>query len=107
MIIALAITFATVMICAVCFEKKSIFVHIKRGALTYTICGAANGVVNYLVMVLSTRMNASVMFPIISAGGIIMASILSMTVYKEKLSNVQKIGLCLGVMAIVVLNIKI
>ena len=46
-----------------------------------------------------------IMFPIISAGGIVMASILSLTIYKEKLSTLQKLGLMLGVLAIVVLNL--
>ncbi len=105
MIVALGITFITIAICALCFEKKSVLMYAKRGLLTYTLCGAANGVVNYLVMVLSNRMNASLMFPIISAGGILTSALLSMTVYREKLSNLQKIGLALGILAIVVLNL--
>ena len=105
MIVALFITFMAIMICAFCFEKKSVFEHAKRGVFTYGVCGAANGAVNYIVMVLSLRMHASVMFPIISAGGILMAAILSMTVYREKLSKLQKIGLALGILAIIVLNI--
>lgn len=105
MIVALAITFVAIMICAIIFEKKDVVKYIKRGIITYSVCGAANGAVNYIVMVLSLMMPASVMFPIISAGGIVMASILSMTVYKEKLSMLQKIGLGLGVLAIIVLNI--
>ncbi len=105
MIVALAITFVVVMICAFCFEKRCVPLYIKRGALLYSICGAANGGVNYMVMVLSLRMPASVMFPIISAGGVLAAAILSMTVYKERLSGLQKLGLLLGILAIVVLNI--
>jgi multidrug transporter EmrE-like cation transporter len=70
-----------------------------------TLGGLANGGVNFLVLLLSLKMDASVMFPIISAGGILCATTLSVTVYKEKLSIVQKIGVALGVLAIVVLNI--
>lgn len=105
MIIALGITFITLLIFAFSFEKKSVLVHAKRGLVTYVLCGAANGAVNYFVMVLSNRMNASVMFPIISAGGILTSGILSLTVYRENLSNLQKIGFVLGILAIVVLNI--
>jgi drug/metabolite transporter (DMT)-like permease len=105
MIIALSITFITLLIFAFSFEKKSVLVHAKRGLVTYVLCGAANVAVNYFVMVLSNRMNASVMFPIISAGGILTSGILSLTVYREKLSNLQKIGFVLGILAIVVLNI--
>ncbi len=105
MIVALLITFVAVSACALIFEKKEVLIHIKRGVLLSSIGGAANGAVNLFVMILSLRMAASVMFPIISAGGIVMASVLSMTVYKEKLSLYQKIGLVLGIFAIVVLNI--
>jgi multidrug transporter EmrE-like cation transporter len=105
MIIALAITAVAALVMTLIKERKIIQ---KQSPLCYSlgvICGAANGAVNYIVMVLSLRMHASVMFPIISAGGILMAAILSMTVYREKLSKLQKIGLALGILAIIVLNI--
>ena len=50
-------------------------------------------------------MNVSVMFPLISAGGIIVTYIVSQWVYKEELSLKQKIGTVLGILAVVVLNI--
>ncbi len=105
MIVALGITFVAITICALCFEKKETLTHAKRGLYLYVICGAANGAVNLMVMILSLRMPASVMFPIISAGGILVSAIISMTFYKERLSNLQKVGLLLGVMSIVILNI--
>ena len=105
MIVALCVTFVSILLFAWMLEKKSIFLYIKRGALPALVCGVANAAVNLFVMILSLRMAASVMFPIVSAGTIITTSVLSMTVYKEKLSTCQKIGLLLGVMAIVVLNI--
>jgi len=105
MIVGLGITFVAITICALCFEKKETLTHAKRGLYLYVICGAANGAVNLMVMILSLRMPASVMFPIISAGGILVSAIISMTFYKERLSNLQKVGLLLGVMSIVILNI--
>jgi multidrug transporter EmrE-like cation transporter len=105
MIVALGITTIAIGLCALIYEKKQIVLFAKRSALWASLCGAANGAVNYIVLLLSMRMAASIMFPIISAGGIVMAAMLSMTVYKEKLSGIQKIGLALGVLAIIVLNI--
>ena len=104
MIIAYIITVAILMILAVFSEKKEIVPHLKKGAGWYIVCGLANGIVNYLVLVMSLRMPASVMFPLISAGGIVMTALISVFVYKEKLSLQQKMGLMLGLMAIVVLN---
>ena len=105
MIVALLVTFLLVSACALIFEKRESITHIKRGALLSSVGGVANAAVNLFVMILSLRMAASVMFPIISAGGIVMSSVLSMTVYKEKLSLYQKLGMLLGILAIVVLNI--
>ncbi len=106
MILALSIAFLAFLICAlVSEERKSLLQNIKCGGIFASVGGLANGAVNLMVLMLSTKMDASVMFPIISAGGILCATTLSVIVYKEKLSLLQKIGVLLGVMAIVVLNI--
>lgn len=61
--------------------------------------------VNFLVLVLSVRMDASVMFPIISAGGIVATYLVSLLVYKEKMTPQQTVGTFIGVVSIVVLNL--
>lgn len=68
------------------------------------ICGGANALVNYLVMVLS-RIDASLLFPIISAGGIIMTGIISLTIYKERFTKQQIVGMILGIASVVFLNL--
>ena len=50
-------------------------------------------------------MAASLMFPLISAGGIILTYIVSRFAYKEKLSLNQNIGVVLGVAAVIFLNL--
>lgn len=60
--------------------------------------------VNYLVLVLSNKMPASVMFPVISAGGVLLSALVSVMIYKEKLSAWQWLGIILGIIAIVALN---
>ena len=106
MIMGLLISFLVIMLTSVLSEKKAVLSNIKKGFLLYLICGIANGIVNLLVIVLSSgRMAASVMFPLISAGGIIATFLISFFVYKEKLSISQLIGLALGTLSIVFLNI--
>lgn len=105
MVIALAITVVSLVFFALITEKKEMVLNIKKGFLLCFICGIANGMVNYLVLVLSLRMPASIMFPIISAGGIVLTALISIFFYKEKLSIQQKVGLILGTLAIVVLNL--
>lgn len=62
-------------------------------------------VVNMLVIKLSVRMNASIMFPVISAGEILSVAAFSLLLYKERLSKMQIIGVIIGVIAVVFLNI--
>ena len=105
MIVALFISIIVLLCFALFTEKKNITYNLKKGFLWYLICGIANGIVNLLVLALSSKMPASVMFPVISAGGIILTAIVSVTIYKEKLSPQQKTGLILGIISIIALNI--
>lgn len=105
MILALSVSFAATAAIAFLTERSDIKNNIKCGVLSYSACGIANGLVNFLVLVLSVRMDASVMFPIISAGGIVATYLVSLLVYKEKMTPQQTVGTFIGVVSIVVLNL--
>jgi len=105
MIVALLISTIVMFIPAIIKERQSIKENFVKGFPFHIICGIANGAVNYLVILLSVTMAASLMFPLISAGGIVLTVLISIFVYKEKLSREQIIGVILGVGAIVALNI--
>jgi multidrug transporter EmrE-like cation transporter len=45
------------------------------------------------------------MYPVISAGGTIAISLTSLFIYREKLTKQQLVGLGLGVLAIIALNL--
>lgn len=105
MILALSISFIFMMASALFTERENLLYNLKRGLPTYSVCGIANGLVNYLVLVLSTEMAASVMFPVISAGGIVTTYLVSLLIYKEKMSRRQTIGLVVGAASIIVLNL--
>ena len=105
MIIALLTVFL-VLVCAVAVsEKDKIKPSLKGGWYLMVICGIANGVVNLFVILLSPLMDSSVMFPLISAGGIVLTSLVSIFFYKEKLTVRQYVGMVLGIASIVFLNI--
>ena len=107
MIIALLITSITLFLAAFFTkERETVTMSLKKGFIWYAICGIANGAVNLFVMMMVSvyKMPASVMFPLISAGGIIITVIVSMTLYKEKLTKYQMLGVLLGIGAIVLLN---
>ncbi len=105
MILALLITVTVMATLSGVTERKNAPSKLKGGLPYYAVCGLANGFVNYLVLVLSNRMDASVMFPVISAGGVVLAALVAIFLYKEKLQLQQWIGILLGTLAIIALNL--
>ena len=105
MIVALIISAVAMGIFALCTEKRQILPNLKTGFWLYVICGLANGGANFLVIFLSSRMAASVMFPVISAGGIVLTFLISLFFYKEKLSKWQILGSALGLVSVIFLNL--
>ena len=105
MIIALLLVSVFFFIMSFVKEKSSIKLCTQKGWLLMAAYGFSIGIVNLLVMVLSRRMNVSVMFPLISAGGLVVTSLISIIIYKEKLTKKQYLGLILGVFAVVFINL--
>lgn len=105
MVVAMAISVVVLLVMAVITEKKEVLPHLKKGIGTYTVCGLANGVSNFLVLTLAVTVPASVMYPIIASGGVVATALVARFVYKETLSRPQKIGFVLGVLAIIALNL--
>lgn len=105
MIIALATSTIAMSIFAVLKERGDIRTYVKYGWLPGILCGLFNGLSNLFVMILSGRMSLSLMFPLISDGGIITTYIISRFFYRERLSKRQLAGFLLGVVSVVFLNI--
>lgn len=78
---------------------------VKKGLLLAALCGVFNGLCNYLVLYLNPRLPASVMFPVISAGSVVLVFVYATLVQHEKFNLRQKIGYALGVVSIVLLNL--
>lgn len=88
------------------FEKKENKKLIIKECFKYApFKGLANGGVNFLVMVLTSQLPNSVLFPSISAGGIIFTYIISKILYSENYTVRQNIGFILGILSAVILNI--
>ncbi len=105
MIIALALSALVLGICALFSEGSGIKTYAKKGWYYIVIGGVANGIVNLLVMLLNNRnFPVSLLFPIVSAGGIIITYFVSKWIYKEQLSKAQLVGFAFGVVAVVLLN---
>ncbi len=106
MIVSLAMVVLAFGVCVLFSgERKELKTYVKTGWHLALVCGIANGVVNLLVMVLSGKMPAALMFPLISAGDIVITYFVSRFLYKEQLSAAQQWSLVLGIGAIVFLNL--
>ena len=105
MLIALFAVFVAMLTMSIFRERPLLSPSLKGGWYFMAICGIANGAVNLFVILLSPRMDSSIMFPLISAGGIVLTSLVSILLYKERLSLKQYIGMALGIAAIVFLNL--
>lgn len=105
MILSLGMVAGIMLTAIIITERKEC---LKTAATSWYLalgCGIMNGAVNLFVMVLSGLMSVSLMFPLISVGGIIISFIVSKLFYKEKLTKAQYYGFVLGIAAIVFLNL--
>jgi drug/metabolite transporter (DMT)-like permease len=105
MIVALSIVFAFLMLFAFLFEAPAIVPTVKKHWYLALLCGAANGATNFCVILLSPHMPASIMYPLVSAGCIVLTSLVSIFIYRERLSPLQYAGMIFGIGAIVFLNL--
>lgn len=76
-----------------------------RGKRYGVLSGLANGLANFLTLVLAGLENASVLFPIISAGTILAALICGKVVFKEKLKANHYAALVSGIIAVVLMKL--
>lgn len=105
MILALAIVSCILVTAALITEKDNLKYNLRNARFTAPTCGIMNGLTNMLVMILSGLMPVSLMFPLISTGGIIVTYLVSKFFYKEKLTKMQFAGFLIGVVSIVFLSI--
>ena len=105
MIIALCIVVVVVGVFVLLKERKEVVYYVKNGWYYGTISGVMNGMVNLFVMILAGLMPVSLMFPLISAGGIIVTYIVSKFLYKESLTKLQFAGFIIGIGSVILLNL--
>lgn len=102
MIIAYAIAAIILLVATLCRGGLG---DIKPGLAFGTLSGVANGAVNYLVMILTGTIANAILFPTISAGGIVISFFIAVLLYKEKLTKPQRLGYIAGIAAVVLLNL--
>ncbi len=87
-------------------EKKQSLSLIKTNIpLIAVISGLFCGTVNMINLYLSGKMPSIIFFPSANGGVIILSSIAAITIFKEKLSRRQTIGIITGIIAVCLLSI--
>lgn len=108
MIVALG-TASIILLCTSVIMKEQrsrIKITVKKGAIIALICGFANGLTNFLTVFLnSSNVPASIIFPVISGGGLILIFLYAVFIKKEKFTTIQYIGYGIGVTALVLMNL--
>ena len=86
-------------------KSGSILVFSKKYGKYTVLTGIANAIVNVLMLYLAVNMDSVILYPIVSAGGILLTFITALTLYKEKLNKVQYIGYLFGIVSIILLGL--
>ena len=78
---------------------------LRIGAPLALVCGLCNGGVNLLVLYLNARIPASVMFPTVSAGQIILVCLYAHLICRERYTKKQWAGFAVGILSVIFLNL--
>ncbi len=107
MIMALCIVCIVNLLVSLIMLKANIKDYIKPAGILGASFGVCNALVNLGVMLLASSgvINQSVYFPMISIGSIIIVFTASLLLFKEKFSPVQYLGIIIGIIAIIFLQI--
>jgi len=108
MIVALAMVVVILVVMALLSKSERPIMGkvVRCGWWLALLCGVANGLTNFFVIYLNNRnFPASVMFPVISGGSVVIVFLYSLIFNKEKFSVRQIIGFAVGVASIVLLNL--
>ena len=105
MIAALGLSSVVLITASFCTGETNLKATLKIGAPLSLFCGLFNGAVNYLAIYLNQFIPASVMFPVLSAGEIILIVPYSLLVRREKFTAAQWVGFGVGVVSVVLLNL--
>ena len=90
---------------AILSEKSPQLQVFKKGFLLSSVCGISNGLTNLLVLICVAVVPASLFFPILSGGQLILVFLISVILFKEKFLKRQLFGLFSGFIVILLMNI--
>jgi multidrug transporter EmrE-like cation transporter len=73
----------------------------KKQVIIGLVCGACTFAMNFINLKLSGQLPSQLFFPLVNGSAIVLTSLMSLLVFKEKLSNKQRIGLVGGILSLI------
>ncbi len=83
-------------------EKRNEF---RETAPFAALNGINAGALNLAIMFLTGLLPNAILFPSVSAGGIVLAFLIAVFIYKEKINKVQMLGYGAGLISVILLNL--
>ena len=108
MLMCFAVAFAMLLVGVFLFKNGvPSFKQLAKGSLKFPLfAGISSALANLFILFLAnSTLSPAVIYPCIAVGGMILSILFSVVVYKERLAKAQWIGLGIGVVAIVFLNL--
>ena len=106
LMISLAGATIYLLIMGIIFERDSFKKTMKSGFLYGASAGILNGINNLLGLIVYNYINISVSAPIGTGAGIAISFLVSVLIYKEKFTRNQIISAIIGIIAVVLMNLK-
>ena len=107
MIITLGVSSVLLLVMGMIKDKRVAFSALRRGGAYALIAGASNGATNLLNLTVNAMLPISIAAPSRSGVTIVTSFLISLIIFKEKLSARQILGVIIGMAALVALNLKI
>ncbi|MBO5454117.1 MAG: EamA family transporter [Clostridia bacterium] len=106
LMISLAGATVALFVLGMILERDSFKQTIKHGFLYGAGAGIFNGINNLLILVTYAYLPLSVVSPVKSGLGIVISFVMSLVIYKEKFTRRQLVSACIGIVAVVLMNLK-
>ena len=107
MIVTLGFSAVTLLIIGIIMNGKDLIYILHHGGIYASVAGISNGATNLLNLVVNAMIPISIAAPTRSGVKIVISFLISLIIFKEKLSMRQTVGVIIGAIALILLNLKI
>ena len=107
MIVTLGFSAAVLLIAGIIMNGKDLLYILRHGGLYASAAGVSNGATNLLNLVVNAMIPISIAAPTRSGIKIVVSFLISLFIFKEKLTKRQVAGVIIGAASLILLNMKI